>query len=102
MGYFYDSSNAQIITGGSVSVTCNPAYSINYVKDGSDGQYEWHVASLAGDTNCTMTYTLPTGYELDTACPVTSGLLDPTGQPDPYILGSSQFGVTGYLADGNS
>ncbi len=45
-----------------------------------------------------MSITIPSGFTLDSACPVSTTPLDPTGQNDPYVIGNGQFGTTGKLA----
>lgn len=99
MGYFYDVDTSEIISGGKVSVTCNPAQNIVYDKDGSDGQYQWRIDGLAGAATCNMTFITPYGYTLDGACPESISALDPTGQSDPYIIGSTENGATNKLID---
>ncbi len=98
-GYFYDVDDGTIIAGGGIEVTCDNAQTPVIVKDGSDGQYQWYIPGLSATTTCTMTYSIPPRYELDTVCSESTGPLDPTGQPNPYYIGSSQYGSTGKLAD---
>jgi len=92
-GYFYNEADAKIIAGGKIDVT-GPGV-ITIVKDGTDGYYQFLTDNTAG--TYTMTVTLPPGCSWSTSCVVTAGALDPTGQPNPYVLGNGENGTSGYL-----
>ncbi len=98
-GYFYDVDTGDIITGGGISVSCNNGQSHVIVKDGSDGEYQWYIPGLSATTTCIMTNTIPSGYDLDENCTQEGSTLDPTGESNPYYIGSSQNGATGKLVD---
>lgn len=87
------------ISGGFVSVACSPEQNIIYEKDGSGGQYQWYVDGLAETTTCNMILTLPAGYALDETCLASNNTLDPIGQNDPFIVGSSLDNATNRLID---
>ncbi len=98
-GYFYDVDDGSIISGGRIEVVCDNGQTPVIVKDGSDGEYQWYIPGLSTTTTCTMHFSIPPHYELDTDCSEQSGVLDPTGQPNPYYIGSSQNGTSGKLVD---
>ena len=98
-GYFYDVDDGTIISGGSIDVTCDNGQNPVIVKDGSDGEYQWYIPGLSATTTCTMHFTIPPHYDLDTDCAEQTGALDPTGQANPYYIGSSQNGLSGKLVD---
>jgi hypothetical protein len=91
-GYFYDEDTGEIIPGGKVEVT--PAGPVTVIKDGSDGEYQF-VTTQAGLH--TIHVTLPPGYAWSGTC-LDQGVLDPTGQPNPYSLGNGEdAGNPGFL-----
>ncbi|MBL7095704.1 DUF11 domain-containing protein [candidate division KSB1 bacterium] len=92
-GYFYDEADAKIIAGGKTNVT-GPGV-ITIIKDGSSGYYQFLTDGTAGIY--TVFVTLPPAYLWSSNCTVTAGALDPTGQPNPYIIGNSENGNTGFL-----
>jgi hypothetical protein len=92
-GYFYCRDTGEILTGGSISVAGPGA--ANIILDGSSGQYQWTVA-VAGVY--TMTLTPPAGTSIDIAFRDLANL-DPTAQPNPFVLGPGQNGGTGFLAN---
>jgi len=96
-GYFYNEADAKIISGGKINVTGPGAITI--IKDGSNGYYQFLTDGKAGIY--TMQVTLPTGYDWSTNCTVTAGAVDPTGKPNPYVLGNGEDGTTGYLTSNN-
>ncbi len=98
-GYFYDVDTGDIITGGGISVSCDNGQNHVILKDGSDGEYQWYILGLSTSTTCIMTYTIPSGYDLDENCAQEGNILDPTGESNPYYVGSSQNGTTGKLVD---
>jgi uncharacterized repeat protein (TIGR01451 family) len=85
-GYAYDVVTGQIIGGGSIAVSGPGAVTI--LLDGSTGQYSFLTDGTPG--SYTLTYTPPLGYIIDPARPVAGPSLDPTGGPDPYVLGSDE------------
>jgi len=98
-GYFYDVDDGTIVSGGSIEITCDNAQTPVIVKDGSDGEYQWYIPGLSTTTTCTMHFSIPPRYDLDTDCSEQAGALDPSGQPNPYYIGSSQNGLSGKLVD---
>ena len=95
-GYLYDSATGEIISGGSISVT-GPG-NITFVSDrnGSDGYYQFVVDQIG---TYTIAVTSPTGYTVDSSGCATSGTLTADGISNPLVLGNSEDGTTGYLAD---
>jgi hypothetical protein len=91
-GYFYDEANAKIISGGKIAVT--GAGVITIIQDGSSGFYQFFTDGTAG--TYTMVVTLPPAYSWSTTC-IKQGTLDPTGNPNPLVLGNGENGTTGYL-----
>ena len=93
-GYFYDEANGEIIAGGLISITGPGQLDLRF--DGSTGFYQW-----IGETPgvYTMTITTPPGYALSDACPLEppTNVLDPTGGPDPTVVGAFEEGSTGFL-----
>lgn len=95
-GYIYDVVTGQIIGGGSIGVSGPGAVTI--LLDGSTGQYSFITDGTPG--SYTISYTPPTGYLIDPARPVAGPSLDPTGGPDPTVLGSGENPANpGYLTD---
>ncbi|MBN2000481.1 hypothetical protein JW935_23220 [candidate division KSB1 bacterium] len=92
-GYFYDEADGRIISGGSISVA-GPGV-VTIIHNGSTGYYQFITDGTAGIY--TIAVTLPPGYAWSTICTVTPGALDPTGMPNPYVLGNGENGSTGYL-----
>ena len=64
-------------------------------QDGTTGMYQFFTDAFVSGIY-TMTYTPPAGYMLSTTR-LPGSTLDPTGQPDPYTLGSGSAG--GVLTD---
>lgn len=83
MGYIYCEETGQIITGGTISVS-GPGTTL-ITQNGSAGSYQFYTDGTPGVY--TLTYTPPVNYSLSTSR-LPGGTLDPTGQPDPYIIGS--------------
>jgi hypothetical protein len=92
-GYFYDEADGRIIPGGSITVTGPGA--INIVHNGSSGYYQFFTDGTPGIYTIIPVY--PVGYLPSTTCLVQGSALDPTGQPNPYVLGNGENGSTGYL-----
>lgn len=89
MGYIYCQETGQIVAGGTISVSGPGAVLIT--KNGSSGEYQFFTDGTAG--TYTITYTLPLGYALSTThLPLAS--IDPTGQPNPYLVGSGSLNGT--------
>ncbi len=95
MGYLYCETTGEILIGGSIEVAGPGAIMIN--EDGSEGYYEFLTDGTPG--LYTLTIHPPAGYPLSTSCLPQSGPLDPTGQPDPYVLGSAPDGSGTHLSD---
>ncbi|UCE19286.1 MAG: thrombospondin type 3 repeat-containing protein, partial [Gemmatimonadota bacterium] len=93
-GYFYNEVNGEIIPGGKVSVT-GPGV-ITLYENGSSGYYRFLTDGTAG--LYTIALTLPPSTALSTTC-LPQGILDPSGGPNPYVLGKGEIGSTGFLED---
>jgi hypothetical protein len=91
-GHIYCEETGEIIMGGSISVTGPGTFVITL--DGSTGEYQFYTDGTPGVYN--ITYTPPVGYTASTTR-LPAGTLDPTGQPDPYIIGSGS--TDGVLLD---
>ena len=109
-GYLYCEDDGRILTGGSISIArlggaTSTAQTSTYdangvwiIKDGSDGEYNWFV-------NAPGTYTMNVSYPSTLGVPstirTTSGTLDLTSllPSNPASIGSSEFGMTGVLAN---
>ena len=105
-GYFYCEENGQILSGGGISIS-GPAGSnasigtlnnIVIVEDGSDGYYQFYVTAPG---RYVLTPTYPTSGAVSTSRPVQNVALDVTSYlpANPAILGSSEVGSSGELAD---
>jgi hypothetical protein len=91
-GYFYDEVTARIVPGGHVGVACvaGPcAGSLSVTENGSNGQYAFNVTGL-GTTEETyaLTITPPPGCALSAVCLSSPTALDPTGAPNPDVVGN--------------
>ena len=104
-GYFYCEENGAILPGGGISVSgpagTNSAVglsnNINIVRDGSDGFFQFYVTAPG---LYTLTPTYPTGGEPSTDRLVSADPLDVSTRTDnPAILGSSEVGNSGVIAD---
>lgn len=84
IGYFYCEETGQIIPGGSFTVS-GPGV-ILIIEDGSTGRYQFETDGTPG--TYTMVFTAPAGYAFSTTHLPLAGSLDPTGQPDPFEVGS--------------
>ena len=104
-GYFYCEENGAILPGGSISVS-GPAGSnssvglsnnINIVQDGSNGFFQFYVTAPG---LYTLTPTYPTSGEPSTGRLPSADPLDVSTRTDnPAILGSSEVGNSGVIAD---
>jgi hypothetical protein len=93
-GYFYDEITGQIIPGGQVAVT-GPGV-ITIVQDGSGGFYQFTTDGTAG--TYTMQVTLPPRHVWSNTClQQDPPPFDPTGSPNPTVLGNGENGATGFL-----
>ncbi len=89
MGYVYCQETGQIIAGGTISVS-GPS-PVLMTQNGASGIYQFFTDGTAG--TYTLTYTPPAGYTLSTTrLPLAS--IDPTGQPNPYFVGSGSTNGT--------
>ena len=104
-GYFYCEENGAIIPGGSISVNgpagTNSAVglsnNINIVQDGSNGFFQFYVTEPG---LYTVTPTYPEGGEPSTTRLAASEPLDVSTRTDnPAILGTSEVGSSGVIAD---
>ncbi|MBY6162555.1 hypothetical protein KUV73_16845 [Mameliella alba] len=105
-GYFYCEDDGRIIPGGGFTVT-GPAGSnsslgtanfINITRDGSTGEIQWF--ALRPGTY-TMSLSYPTAVGIPSTSRLSSGALDLTTllPSNPAVIGSTEFGSTGFLAD---
>lgn len=95
-GYLYDSTTGEIISGGSISVTGPGNVTFISGRNGADGYYQFVVDQTG---TYTVTVTPPAGYFVDSTGCAASGTLTANSTPNPLVLGSSEDGTTGYLAD---
>ncbi len=105
-GYFYCEENGQILTGGGITIVgpagsnsaIGTANNITIVQDGSNGFYQFYV-SVPGTYQIVPTY--PASGVASTLRLPNAGSLDVTSllPSNPGVLGSSEFGATGVLAD---
>ena len=93
-GYFYDEADARIIPGGSITVVGLPG-AVTIIHNGSSGYYQFFTDGTPGIYTIIPVY--PAGYLPSTTCLVQGSALDPTGKPNPYVLGNGENGNTGYL-----
>lgn len=95
-GYLYDSATGEIVSGGSISVSGPGNVTFVSGRNGVNGYYQFVVDQVG---TYTIAVTSPTGYTVDSSGCVTSGTLTADGTSNPLVLGSSEDGTTGYLAD---
>jgi uncharacterized repeat protein (TIGR01451 family) len=105
-GYFYCQENGQILSGGSIAVSgpagtnasIGTANNITIVQDGSLGYFQFF-ATQPGRYTIVPTY--PQSGVPSTDRIAESAALDVTSvlPANPAVLGSSEFGATGRLAD---
>jgi uncharacterized repeat protein (TIGR01451 family) len=87
IGFIYDEDTGQILAGGKISVTGPGAVTI--LHDGSEGFYQFSTDGTPGVY--TITLTPPSNYSLSTKClPKDPPPFDPTGLPDPVVLGNGE------------
>jgi len=97
-GYFYDEATGAIISGGSITVTCDvgtPQFVGNF--DGNQGFYQFIVTGVGTPSTCTIAPTIPAGFIASSSC-LNQGQLDVNPGPAPQNLGSSEVANTGVLA----
>ena len=93
-GYFYNEATGEIISGGLVSVSGPGA--ITTFQTGASGYYQFTTDGTPG--TYTLAVTLPPGYDWsDTCLQDDPPAYDPTGNPNPDVLGAGEDGSTGYL-----
>jgi len=93
-GYLYDEATGEIISGGLVSASGPGA--ITTIQTGASGYYQFTTDGTPG--TYTLTVSLPPGYDWSDAClRGDPPAYDPTGNPDPDVLGAGEDGATGYL-----
>jgi len=107
-GYFYCEENGAILPGGSISVTgpfgTNSSLgSLNNIvieQDGSNGFFQFYVTQPG---LYTVTPTYPSGGVPSTDRLAENGALDVSAATgNPVILGSSEVGSTGFIADASA
>jgi hypothetical protein len=86
MGFIYCEDNGEIVTGGTISITPPAGATYTITSDGSNGFYQMFTDATPGVY--TLAYTPPSGYALSSSR-LPAGTLDPTGQPNPYLIGSA-------------
>ncbi|SNS79876.1 Ig-like domain (group 3) [Antarctobacter heliothermus] len=107
-GYFYCEDDGRIIPGGGFTVS-GPSGSnaslgtlndINITRDGSTGEIQWF-ALRPGTYSMSLSY--PTAVGIPSTARLSSGTLDLTTllPANPAVIGSSEFGATGFLTDGS-
>ena len=94
-GYFYDVADGRIVPGGTIEVTGLGAV---IQMDGRSGQYAFISTNLT-ETTFTITVTPPPGYKIDPDRTAATGPFDPTGGPDPTVLGSYEDTNGAYLVN---
>ncbi len=104
-GYFYCEDDGRILSGGGITVTgdsgsnssVGTANNITIVRDGSTGEYQWF-ALVPGTYS--VAYSYPSTGVASTAR-LSSGSIDVTTllPSNPAVLGSTEVGSTGVLAD---
>lgn len=93
-GYFYDEANGEIISGGRVNAS-GPGV-ITTFETGASGYYQFSTDGTAG--TYILTVTLPPGYDRSKTClQGDPPPYDPTGNPDPDVLGAGEDGNSGFL-----
>jgi len=92
-GYFYCEDTGAILTGGSVAVS-GPGM-VSVIDDGASGSYFFVTDGTPGTYS--LLVTPPPGAMPSLSC-LDQGVLDPTGMPDPLILGADEVGASGFLA----
>ncbi|WP_417207585.1 Ig-like domain-containing protein [Antarctobacter sp.] len=108
-GYFYCEDDGRIIPGGGFTVS-GPSGSnsslgtlndINITRDGSTGEIQWF-ALRPGTYSMSLSY--PTAVGVPSTTRLSSGTLDLTSllPSNPAVIGSSEFGATGFLADASA
>ncbi|MEM0897117.1 MAG: SdrD B-like domain-containing protein [Verrucomicrobiota bacterium] len=98
-GRLYDSSTGEILSGGSVSLlqTSGTPTTFTIGRNGSDGRVAFVVD---GPGTFEVQITPPPGYALDNSRPVAGASLDPSGMPDPVVLGAAESGINpGFLTN---
>jgi uncharacterized repeat protein (TIGR01451 family) len=104
-GYFYCQEDGRILPGASITVVgplgsqtgVGTSNSITIVRDGSDGSYQFFVTAPG---RYTLVPTYPSFGAASTTRVPTSVPVDVTGfGADPAVLGSSESGSSGRLAD---
>lgn len=112
-GYFYCEEDGRILRGGQITVTGGGATQtgvgvsgpITILRDGAAGEYQFFVNRPG---TYVLSYTQPPAATPSTAITATTAPVDVTNLVDvqtgttvtnPRILGSSEFGATGTLAD---
>ena len=94
-GYIYCGDNGELVTGATIQVT-GPG-GVTLLEDGSTGRYSFATDGTPG--HYTLVVTPPAGSPLSTDC-TDQGTLDPTGGPNPTVLGSGEQLSSGALGSG--
>ena len=109
-GYFYCQADGRILQGGRISVTnltnggsqdgAGSSNGVTVVRDGSDGHFQFHANE---EGTFLLSWILPPGGVLSTDRTSLGTLEVSSLLPDnPAVLGSGEYGSTGFLADSSS
>ena len=92
-GYLYCEDTGEIVSGGRVDIV-GPGM-VTVLEDGSTGRYDFVTDGTPG--LYTLMVTPPASAQLSDTC-TESGILDPSGQPAPLVLGEAEVLDTGVLS----
>jgi hypothetical protein len=92
-GYFYDEATGKILPGGHVVVTGPGA--VTLIQNGSAGFYQFTI-SVAGVYTITV-FPPPSAVASSTCLRQDPPPIDPTGGPNPFVLGNGENGGSGVL-----
>lgn len=94
MGYLYNYINGEIFLGATINVS-GPGH-VTMIDDGTNGYYKWDYDGTPGIYTMSVTY--PAGWDQSVPCSETTPAFDPTGSPNPVILGNYEDSSNpGYL-----
>ncbi|MBN1996773.1 T9SS type A sorting domain-containing protein, partial [candidate division KSB1 bacterium] len=94
-GFLYDEATGYILPTGRIDVVPMLGNgSVTMIENGSSGYYQFLIDGL---DYYQLVVTPPQGWMLSTTCLPSFPPLDPTGMPDPVVLGNGRNGVTDTL-----
>ncbi len=94
-GFLYDEATGQILPTGRIDVVPLAGNgSVTMIENGSSGYYQFLIDGL---DYYQILVTPPRGWMLSTTCLPSLPPLDPTGQPDPVVLGNGRDGTSDTL-----